>query len=228
MKAGDRFGRWLVFELLPNYKALVICECGARKSVRRQYLKDGSSKSCGCWRVRDQADDPVEVEARYERLIVVQRLGNARGHKVALVKCDCGNFKVVREDGLRKGYEKSCGCFRREDVARRSRTHGETRTPLYRSWEGAKRRCINPIRYPSYVGISMHLGWVNNYEAFRDYVNENLGPRPLGYSLDRIDNRKGYEPSNLQWANAKDQANNRKYPVQRKAEDRRYRPPLPL
>lgn len=91
-------------------------------------------------------------------------------------------------------------------------SHGESgkrRTALYRAWESMRVRCSSPDRYPSYVGVTVFPAWQSSFELFRDYVNETIGPRPRGHSLDRIDNDCGYEPGNLRWATPKEQSNNR-------------------
>jgi hypothetical protein len=73
-------------------------------------------------------------------------------------------------------------------------------------WERTKRA----DRWPSYArqGISVSPLW-RSFEAFRDYVEQNLGPRPKGFTLDRIDNAGGYVPGNVRWANALTQMRNR-------------------
>lgn len=85
--------------------------------------------------------------------------------------------------------------------------------PFVSIWQGMKQRCHNSSS-PKYYrygarGISVHPPWLDDYPAFETWILENLGPRPEGTSLDRIDNDGNYEPGNLQWASAKDQAYNR-------------------
>jgi hypothetical protein len=50
--------------------------------------------------------------------------------------------------------------------------------------------------------------WINDFAAFRDYINEHLGPRPKGHSIDRIENDEGYFPGNLRWATQSQQVHN--------------------
>lgn len=92
-----------------------------------------------------------------------------------------------------------------------NRSHGEAgrhRTVLYNTWLGMWNRIRTPRRYPSYVGLTIFPEW-RSFESFRDYINANLGERPVGFSLDRIDNDRGYEPGNVRWASAKQQVRNR-------------------
>lgn len=80
--------------------------------------------------------------------------------------------------------------------------------PSYHSWYNAKRRCTNPTdkRFARYGGrgISMCDRWLNDFHAFV----EDMGIRPEGMTLDRIDNDGNYEPSNCRWATPKQQSQN--------------------
>ena len=89
-------------------------------------------------------------------------------------------------------------------------THGQRRSPEYTAWPNAKQRVTNRklrwwARYGG-RGIGMCSEWMASFTAFLAHV----GPRPgRGYSLDRIDNDRGYEPGNVRWATAAQQAANR-------------------
>jgi hypothetical protein len=150
----------------------------------------------------------------YGRLTVIGRdesVGPAsRGKRTKWVcECSCGATKVATGHELSCGDTKSCGCFRNDENISRQRTHGMARTPTYRSWQAAKERCYNPSNshYGVYgaVGITMENEWKESFEAFLS----DMGTRPLGMTLDRIDNSKGYARDNCRWATHKMQTLNR-------------------
>lgn len=85
---------------------------------------------------------------------------------------------------------------------------------LYETWKGIKKRCLNSNNkdYANYGGrgITVCEEWRESFIVFRDYIEENLGQRPEKYSLDRINNNGNYEPGNVRWASAKEQAQNKR------------------
>ena len=93
---------------------------------------------------------------------------------------------------------------------------GRTKHLLYTRWFNMVSRCTNPTTegYASYGGrgISVYSEWVENPIAFFNYCDENLGPIPEGYSIDRIDNDGNYEPGNIRWADWSTQNRNRRRP----------------
>lgn len=84
----------------------------------------------------------------------------------------------------------------------------------YCKWHGMKQLCYNKniAGYKDYGGrgIKLFADWLDDYESFARYIYENLGERPKGYSLDRINNDGNYEPRNLRWATQHIQTNNRR------------------
>jgi Staphylococcus phage HNH endonuclease len=121
---------------------------------------------------------------------------------------------------LRNGKSQSCGCLKREQVGtlvsrtRWQGSHGLSRHPLYQLWKRVNRRCYDTTahnyRWYGGRGISVWEPWRHDAGVFIEYVEQNMGPRPDGMSLDRRDNDGNYEPGNLRWATALEQAKNRR------------------
>ena len=161
---------------------------------------------------------------RFGRLLVIGFSGTSWRHEAMwLCVCDCGTVLVIGGIGLRSRKTKSCGCLRREvltaTILKATAKHGHTRnyaqTSEYRAWRDAKSRCFNPktIGYQNYGGrgITMCDRWRDNFEFFL----ADVGPRPHGLTLDRINNDGNYEPGNCRWATRKEQRKNQR-PARRK------------
>jgi hypothetical protein len=152
---------------------------------------------------------------RFARLEVIERDYNRKGAAYWRVRCDCGTELSVTSQCLRTGHTRSCGCLRREVTIARSTKHGlMTRDgkskPTYNSWSNMIRRCTNPThdRWEDYGGRGIKV-----CERWRDYPAflEDMGEKPLGTTLDRIDN-DNYEPGNCRWeTHAKQNRNKRRF-----------------
>lgn len=160
----------------------------------RSTFKDLTGKRFGRWLVLKETRNP--------------RPGPSKWH----CRCDCGKEKMeVGYTALTGGRSLSCGCLRREFYASLRKSDNvvhDQRNPSYRIWQGIRTRCFNE-RHPSYRsygerGITMCPQWKDNFDQFL----KDMGPRPKGLSIERINNGGNYEPGNCQWGTAMEQAGN--------------------
>src|SRR4051812_7666791 len=123
--------------------------------------------------------------------------------------CDCGTGVLVDKASLTKGRSQSCGCAIGEA---HGEAYGEKRTREYQTWLDMKSRCYNPacrtFKYYGARGIEVCERWRDSYTTFL----ADMGRRPPGLSLDRIDNDGHYEPSNCRWATRSEQRRNQRQP----------------
>ena len=157
----------------------------------------------------------------FSRLTVLEQDGHI-GKKIAWkCLCACGNIKRASSCSLATGSVRSCGCLKKTNP--NYVTHNMSRTPTYVSWKSMKTRCLS-ARHPHYRhyggrGITVCDEWIASFEAFLS----DMGERPHGTSLDRINNNLGYCKENCRWATASEQARDLKNsPNLRPPEGKKY------
>lgn len=158
---------------------------------------------------------------RFGRLVAIRPDGHVlagREKKRAwLCQCDCGNRITLPVGNIRSGNTTSCGCLRKEQLSDRSFKHGASLgrdgSKTYFAWASMKERCNNPrcAAYPDYGGrgIKVHPEWNASYIAFE----RDMGKCPPGYTIERLDVNKGYEPKNCEWAPRSQQNSNKRSTV---------------
>jgi hypothetical protein len=199
---GTRFGRLTVLSSSRESgkpTATCICDCGSTKTVVAYFLyrKTGPTRSCGCLQREASRDllrgQPPEVRARAAARAAATR---AAINRTPEARARAGAANV---------------------------THGMGKHPLYHTWRGMMSRCYNPAAtgYQHYGGrvppVTVCEPW-HDVRTYIAYVEEHVGARPPGivgkkrkrpkYTMDRIDNDRGYEPGNLRWADGLMQSHN--------------------
>lgn len=156
--------------------------------------------------------DEVRIGEKYGRLKLLSTIRestnqNSRYRNFANCECDCGKKVKIRLDSLGTTIQ-SCGCLNLELTRLKglaNKKHGMSKTGTYKSWAEMWARCTNENheKYQSYKNRRPPESW-RDFEVFL----KDMGEKPEGYSIERVDNDKPYGPENCKWIPMPEQASN--------------------
>jgi hypothetical protein len=205
---GTRFGQRVVASHLPRDRntvsVLMRCDCGREGPARLRELLAGRYPCClPCSKKPDRSALPPLGSKLGERTITAYDFSDPKRIRV-LVQCKCGHIGGEVLSYLLQGKYPTCiSCSKGQP--------GHSRHPLYDTWKRMWSRTTNPNdpEYPRYGarGITVCEEWRDFQTFLRD-----MGPRPEGkprsWTVERLDNEKGYSKSNCGWRTMRDQSNN--------------------
>lgn len=148
---------------------------------------------------------------KFGRLFAIKDTGKRNVRKVVWrCLCECGSFTEVTGRDLRSGHTRSCGCLRSEVVLQPIK-HGHCSrngyTKIYRVWQNMLQRC-NDSCHPGYLNYGGRgIKVCDQWKDFRVFL-EDMGKRPEGLTIDRIDNDGNYEPGNCRWVTSQENCRN--------------------
>ena len=156
-------------------------------------------------------DEVMIVNGRMTQIGSSFKQGRTWSRKVAVFACQCGKRTIAEVVNVKRGSVMSCGCATIEK-AKTAKKHGHARVKQhsreYRSWCKMHDRCrakegTENWRWYGSRGIVVCERW----KDFASFLSD-MGERPEGHTLDRIDSSKGYAPDNCRWATPLQQSTN--------------------
>jgi hypothetical protein len=204
---GQRFGKWTVIkeagrDKKSNMFYKCVCDCGTIRNHAASTLKNKTTQCKSCYMAEVNKVEDL-VGKTFGKWKIVSKTKNIERNEWFYDSiCECGTQKRIAGHSLKSGFTTQCHRCR-------CKTHGMSYTDTFRIWTGILRRCLNPnfkaYKYYGGRGITVCDRWLKFENFFED-----MGVRPDGLQIDRIDVDGNYEPSNCRWVTPKVNMNNRR------------------
>jgi len=148
------------------------------------------------------------IGQKFGKWTVLERAGTrGNGSAAWLCQCDCGKTGIVVGSRLRSGKSTCCGCKLIFQLTKHGHSKRSGDSPEYYTWASMMKRCYNPnwVNYKNYGARGIKV--CDRWHDFRNFLAD-MGNRPAGMFIERIENEKGYGPENCKWSTRIEQTKN--------------------
>jgi hypothetical protein len=193
----DKPGKW--------YECL--CECGNIRIKAGTELRAGRGKQCADCQYQIRFDPCKEIGKRYGKWTIIRFIDIHRKLMRYEAECDCGIRGIHVAADLRAGKSGQCTACHNRENAQNNIKHGRHKDSIYKIWHAILQRCNN-IKSTAYKWYGARgIKVCNRWLKFENFL-QDMGERPDGLQIDRINNNGNYEPNNCKWVTPKENSNN--------------------
>lgn len=185
-----------------------LCVCGNIDIVSGTSLRAGRSKQCSECQYNELYNPEKEIGKKYGKWTIIRFIDTHRRLLRFECECECGIKSIHCAADLRAGKSKQCTTCHNREISKINIKHGMHDKALYKIWASMIQRCTNPktSHYHRYGGRGIKV--CERWLIFENFYAD-MGERPEGMTLERINNDGDYKPSNCKWATHKENCNNR-------------------
>lgn len=216
---GKRFNEWTVLIEVKSEKPgrwyECLCSCGNVRLKSGPQLRSGRGRRCSDCQYADLYNPAKEIGKKYGKWTVIKFKDVHRKLMRYETQCECGTTGMHVVADLRAGKSRQCVLCHNRENAENNKKHGLHKSPIYKVWSSMIHRCNNSKSsvYDRYGGRGIKV--CERWHTFENFLAD-MGDKPEGLTIDRINNDGNYEPSNCRWVTHKENCQNRSYPKTRK------------